>query len=334
MTVTAGLFDLQVNGYAGVDFNTPALTSDALDHALAAMLRAGVTGCLPTLITAHEHELEERLAALDRAVAKSRLGPQMVPGYHLEGPFLRAEPGYAGCHPAAAMRNPDAARVLAWASQLRRPILMVTLAPERPGSTAAISELVKAGVTLAVAHSAAGFAEIAAAADAGLSVSTHLGNGLPAQLPKLENTLLAQLADPRLTACFIADGHHMTPLALKAMIALKGMHRSVLVTDAVLAAAASPGDYVFADMPVQRDAQGIVRVPGQANLAGSALELDQAVRNVVDWGIASFEEAVTMAAANPRQALARSVQMHGLSLNAGSVTWNADGTVRQAILAD
>ena len=85
---TTGLIDLQVNGYAGVDFNDPALDATALDHALNAMLRAGVTACLPTLITAPEPALAERFAALDRAVANSRLGKLMVPGFHLEGPFL------------------------------------------------------------------------------------------------------------------------------------------------------------------------------------------------------------------------------------------------------
>jgi N-acetylglucosamine-6-phosphate deacetylase len=93
---SAGLTDLQVNGYAGVDFNDAAITADALDHALHAMLQDGVTCCLPTLITAHEDTLAARLAALDSAVAHSRLGPLMVPGYHLEGPFLNPAPGYAG----------------------------------------------------------------------------------------------------------------------------------------------------------------------------------------------------------------------------------------------
>ena len=98
---SSGLFDLQVNGFAGVDFNDPALTADALDHALAAMLRTGVTACLPTLITAAPDALAARLVALDRAVAQSRLGKLMVPGFHLEGPFLNPAEGYAGCHPAA-----------------------------------------------------------------------------------------------------------------------------------------------------------------------------------------------------------------------------------------
>ena len=106
---TAGLIDLQVNGYAGVDFNDSALDAAALDHALEAMLHDGVTTCLPTLITAPEAVLAERLAALDRAVADSRLGPRMVPGFHLEGPFLNPAPGFAGCHPPDAMLPPDPA---------------------------------------------------------------------------------------------------------------------------------------------------------------------------------------------------------------------------------
>src|SRR5580692_11036744 len=104
---SAGLIDLQVNGFAGVDFNSATLTAAAMDHALDAMLRTGVTTCLPTLITAPEDVLAARFAALDAAVAGSRLGPVMVPGYHLEGPFLNPAPGYAGCHPPEAMVTAD-----------------------------------------------------------------------------------------------------------------------------------------------------------------------------------------------------------------------------------
>ena len=104
---STGLIDLQVNGYAGVDFNDTALTAAALDHALEAMLRSGVTTCLPTLITAAEADLADRLHALDEAVAHSRLGPLMVPGFHLEGPFLNPARGYAGCHPLEAIIPPD-----------------------------------------------------------------------------------------------------------------------------------------------------------------------------------------------------------------------------------
>lgn len=321
---TDGLFDLQVNGFAGIDFNDASITAAALDMALEAMRRTGVTACLPTLITAHEAELRERILALDAAVSASRLGPQMVPGYHIEGPFLNPADGFKGCHPAAAMRDPDASLYDRLGQGLSRPILLVTLAPERAGSVEAIRALRERGICVAMAHSNASIAEVRAAAAAGLTLSTHLGNGLPRTLHKTENPLLAQLAEPALTACLIADGHHLSPEALGALLRIKGVDRSILVTDAVLAAAAPPGRYRFAGMEVERDADGVVRQPGAAHLAGSALELDTAVRNVVRWGLATPEQAIRMASANPRAALAEAVRAHGVTLPTGRVRWSED----------
>ncbi|MGI9450617.1 MAG: hypothetical protein ACR2QH_08290 [Geminicoccaceae bacterium] len=143
--ITDGLFDLQVNGYAGVDFNDPSITSKMVDHALEAMLAHGVTGCLPTIITAHANELEDRFQALDSALAASRLGPRMVPGYHLEGPFLNDRPGYHGCHPPTAMSDSDIGLIDRLGAKISRPILLVTLAPERDGGMALVQALVKAG---------------------------------------------------------------------------------------------------------------------------------------------------------------------------------------------
>src|SRR4051812_35870399 len=131
---SAGLLDLQVNGYAGVDFNDAGLTADGLDHALNAMLQAGVTQCLPTLITATEPDLRARLEALDRAAAHSRLARLMVPGYHLEGPFLSPAPGFHGCHPREAMVLPSVALLERVTQGLRRPVKLLTLAAEREGA--------------------------------------------------------------------------------------------------------------------------------------------------------------------------------------------------------
>lgn len=321
--ITDGLFDLQVNGYAGVDFNDPSITPKTVDHALEAMLADGVTGCLPTLITAHADELEERFQALDSALAASRLGGRMVPGYHLEGPFLNDRPGYHGCHPPAAMSDPDIGLIDRLDAKISRPILLVTLAPERAGSTALVQTLVKSGKTVAVGHSAATYADITLAADAGMSLSTHLGNGLPANLPKLENTLLAQLAEPRLKACLIADGHHLSPNALHALVRLKGWDKCVLVTDAVLAAAAEPGAYRFAGMDVISNENGSVSVPGGSGLAGSALQLDQAVRNIVNWSIADPDAAFLMASKQARYAIASSLNHVGISMDPGKIEWNS-----------
>ncbi|MDB5535736.1 MAG: N-acetylglucosamine-6-phosphate deacetylase, partial [Devosia sp.] len=186
---SAGLFDLQVNGYAGVDFNDAGITADRLDVALEAMQASGVTLCLPTIITAPVDVLRERLAALDAAVTGSRLGAAMVPGYHLEGPFLNPAPGFAGCHPPEAMIDPDIAMVKGIERGLTRPILLVTLAPERDGAVAFIGQLAERGKVVAMAHSNAGHEAVRAAVAAGMSLSTHLGNGLPQQMHKLDNPL-------------------------------------------------------------------------------------------------------------------------------------------------
>ena len=321
--ITDGLFDLQVNGYAGVDFNDPSITPERVDQALEAMLADGVTGCLPTIITAYAEELEERFRALDSAVAASRLGPRMVPGYHLEGPFLNDRPGYHGCHPPAAMSDPDIGLIDRLGAEISRPILLVTLAPERPGGRALVQTLVKAGKTVAVGHAAATYKDITLAADAGMSLSTHLGNGLPASLPKLENTLLAQLAEPRLKACLIADGHHLSPDALDALVRLKGRDKCILVTDAVLAAGAVPGVYRFAGMDVVSSENGSVSVPGGSGLAGSALQLDQAVRNIVKWSIAEPGAAFLMASEQARNAIAYSLDHAGISIDPGKIRWNS-----------
>lgn len=326
---SAGLIDLQVNGYAGVDFNDPGLTADALDHALRAMLDAGVTTCLPTLITAPEDALAARFAALDRAVAHSRLGPLMVPGYHLEGPFLNPADGYAGCHAAGAMLPGDPALIERVSAGLQRPILLLTLAAERPGGLDLVAWARAHGMLVAMGHTAPDQPTVARAAEAGVRLSTHLGNGLPQLLPKFLNPLMAQLAEDRLAASFIADGIHIPVHALKVLLRAKGAARVVLVTDATAAAAAPPGLYGFAGMTIEHAPDGSVRVPGGRVLAGSALRLDQAVRNLVAWDLAAPDVALGWASTRPGALLADALVAHGMALPHASVTWSDALTVAE-----
>jgi N-acetylglucosamine-6-phosphate deacetylase len=319
-----GLTDLQVNGYAGVDFNDATLTADALDHALGAMRAANVTTCLPTLITADEPTLKARLAALDDAVAASRLGPLMVPGFHLEGPFLNPTRGYAGCHPPQAMIDPDPTALAGLTKNLRRPILLLTLAPERPNALAVIAWARSHGMIVAMGHTAADAKTTSDAAAAGITLSTHLGNALPQPQPKFLNPLMVQLANDALCASFIADGIHIPPDALKVLIRAKTHARSILVTDATSAAAAPPGLYRFAGMTIQHATDGSVRVPDTPTLAGSALTLDQAVRNLVAWGLADSSTALAMASTQPNRIIAPALAHHGIALPDASVAWTAE----------
>jgi N-acetylglucosamine-6-phosphate deacetylase len=318
---SAGLFDLQVNGYAGVDFNSATLTPDALDHALHAMLRAGVTRCLPTLITAPEAELAARLHNLDSAIRASRLGVIMVAGIHLEGPFLNPRPGYAGCHPAAAMVPPDPGLLERVTAGIGTPIRLLTLAPEQPGAVDLIIWATQRGIVTAMGHTDADLATVRHATAAGLTLSTHLGNALPQPQPKFLNPLIAQLAEDRLHASFIADGIHIPPHALGVLLRAKGLERCVLVTDATAAADTVPGFYDFAGMRIEHAADGSVREPGSDVLAGSALRLDQAVRNVVTWGFGDAGQAIAMASSRPASVM-------GIAAAFGEVEWDAALTPR------
>jgi len=319
-----GLTDLQVNGYAGVDFNDAALTADAMDHALHAMRATNVTTCLPTLITADLPTLHARLTALDAAVEHSRLGRHMVPGFHLEGPFLNPTAGYAGCHPPQAMIPPDPAVLTRLARPLRRPILLLTVAPEQPGALPFIAWAKTQGIIVAMGHTAADAETTARAAAQGVTLSTHLGNALPQPQPKFLNPLMAQLANDSLHASFIADGIHIPPDALKILIRAKTPARSILVTDATAAAAAPPGLYRFAGTTIRHAEDGSVRIPDTPILAGSALTLDQAVRNLVAWKLADPGTALAMASTHPNAVLAPALVHHSIARPVTRVGWTQD----------
>ncbi len=332
--ITSGLVDIQVNGFAGVDFNAADLTPEALDHALEAMLATGVTTCLPTIITAYPDELEARFTALDRCVNASRLGPLMCPGYHLEGPFLNPAQGFSGCHPAKAMTSADPALVTRLQEAIKRPILLVTVAPEISGGLDFIRAMAARDILVSIGHSAADFAMVEAAALAGATLSTHLGNGLPQIMPKLDNPLFAQLGEDRLLATFIADGIHLPPKALKSLMRAKGFERCALVTDAVAAAAVPAGAYDFAGMRIERSADGTVRLPGTTGLAGSSLCLDDGVRNLVRWGIATFEQAVEMASTRLLVALAPALRAHNITLPHAEIDWSDSMAIRSVRIGD
>ena len=180
------------------------------------------------------------------------------------------------------------------------------------------------GLVVAVGHSAATLEQVEAAAAAGATLSTHLGNGVAHAQHKLNNPIVAQLAEDRLWADFIADGVHLAPAALKVMVRAKGLARSVLVTDAVSAAASRPGLYPFAGMTVELTADGAVRQPNTEYLAGSALTLDDAVRNVARWGVAGVADALAMASSHPRAVMADAMARRGVTPPASEVAWSDD----------
>lgn len=325
--ITQGLIDIQVNGFSGVDFNKPGLTSAQMDHALAHLAASGATCVLPTLITATETELLSNLAALDRAVSQSKLGPLMIPGYHIEGPFLSPIDGCAGAHPVNAMRPGSRQLITDLQAVSSRPILILTIAPEQEGVLDLIPFLTQQGVTCAIGHTAASRTEIKAAIAAGATLSTHLGNGLPHSLNKNENPLFSQLGEDTLTASFIVDGIHIHPQSLQTYFRAKTLARSIIVTDAVSAAGAhlQPGFYTIGETRIERHTDGSVRIPGATYLAGSSVTMDQMVRNLMDWYGFSMDDILLLARDNPAQVVGKSAGSLAVGNLANLVSWRNDG---------
>lgn len=303
--VTPGMVDIQVNGFAGIDFNAPCVTPERMDEALAGMLATGVTRCLPTLITASQDDLVTLLGTLDDAVSRSNLGPFMVPGYHIEGPFMSPEEGYVGAHPAAHMRSGSPDLVAALQRVTTRPIRLMTVAPEIDGVIDLIALLRAQNITCAIGHSAASRTEIDAAIAAGATMSTHLGNGMPHMLDKNESSLLVQLGRDRLMASFIADGIHIPSDILQSWLRAKTLDRAMIVTDASAGAGApaAQSQFTIGAQTIFRHKDGSVRLPGSSYLAGSAASMDEMVRNVMRWYGFGMPEVIQLTRVNPLRAI-------------------------------
>jgi len=291
----AGFVDLQVNGFAGVDFGDPATTAGDLSRAVAAIQKTGVTRFLPTLITSSL----ETFAACARALV--RAGHPSIAGIHMEGPYIAPEDGPRGAHAREHVRGADLDDFKRRQDAAEGRIRLVTLAPEAPGALPLVEQLVAGGVRVAIGHTAASRVQIQDAVAAGATLSTHLGNGCAGTLPRHPNLLWEQLGEDRLLASFIVDGHHLPPATVRSMIRAKTPARTILVTDAMAAAGMPPGVYTIGRQRVELDATGRVAAPGAPNLAGSALSIPVAIGNSVRFTGLPLEDVIPMATTRPAE---------------------------------
>ncbi len=288
----APYFDLQVNGFAGVDFQDGEMAQAHLRRAVDALLRHRTGGILLTLITNRPEAVAAQLARVEGYCAADPVIGAMIAGYHLEGPHLSPLPGYHGAHPAELMTAPSLVGFDRLQAAANGRIRLVTMAPELPGASDYIAHVVAAGTHVAIGHSQASDAEIDAAIAAGLTLCTHLGNGVPLELPRHDNIIQRLLARDELTAVFIPDGLHLSPGVLRNFVRAKPPNKVLFTTDAMAAAGAGPGRYRIGRLAIEVGADGVVREPGKHNFAGSSLTMDRAAANVAAWLGWSFSDAV------------------------------------------
>jgi N-acetylglucosamine-6-phosphate deacetylase len=281
--VTAGraYFDLQVNGYAGVDFNQDSLDAESLHRACERIEADGVVGFLATIITDDLKAMCGRLSALAALRDADPLAQRLIGGFHIEGPFLNEADGYRGAHPRDAIRSADIesmARLLDAARGLTR---IVTLAPESDPGLAVTRLLASQGILVSAGHTDASLDQLRQAIDVGLSMFTHVGNGCPMQMHRHDNIIqrALSLAD-RLWLCFIADGAHIPFATLGNYLKIAHEDRTIIVTDAIAPAGLGPGRYAFGRWDLVIGDDMVARAPDRSHLVGSGITMKQNAANL------------------------------------------------------
>ena len=303
LRLAPGLIDIQINGFDGVDFNDSKTSAEQIAMAIRHLWRTGVTTICPTFITESFDHLSRCISKFIFAWEEFPEVRRAISGIHLEGPFISPEDGPRGAHPKCHVIPPDWDQFQRWQDLARGQIRIVTLSPEWPASTDFIERLVGTGVIAAIGHTAATPEQIADAVRAGAKLSTHLGNGSHAKIDRHPNYIWEQLAIDELWASLIVDGHHLPPSVVKCFLRCKTWARSILVTDAIAAAGKPAGQYRLGNVEVEVTPQRRVCLPGTPYLAGSVLEMPQAIENTVRYSETPLDHVLQMASQNPARLL-------------------------------
>jgi N-acetylglucosamine-6-phosphate deacetylase len=299
--IAPGFIDIQVNGFAGVDYNSPEAPHEEIARSLKVMFTTGVTRCFPTVITGDPAAMVGALRNLSAARESLEDGLAME-AFHVEGPHISPEDGPRGAHPLRWVRPPDVNEYKRWQQAANGNVRLVTLSPEWPEAPAYIDALSRDGVVTSIGHTKATAQQIKDAVSAGATLSTHIGNGAHAVMSRHPNYIWEQLAEDRLNASMIVDGIHLGSAFLKVALRAKGVERSVLITDAVMPAMCKPGRYKLGEVEVELREDQSVRMVGGERLAGSSLRMDRAVEAVMKLAGLTLTEAITMATTNAARA--------------------------------
>jgi N-acetylglucosamine-6-phosphate deacetylase len=294
--IVPGYVYIHVHGGGGFSFGAgkQAAAAAAQFH-----LACGTTSLIASLATAALPELSGQATRLIPLVSDGTLA-----GIHLEGPLLN--PARKGAHNPKLLMPPD----LGWLSSVidscgtpsgACAIKMVTLAPELPQGFPAIELVVERGVIAAIGHSDATYEQTVTTLAAGVTVGTHLFNGMPSPHHRKPGPVVALLRDPRVTVELINDGVHIHPGIVGAVCDAVGSQRIAIVTDAIDVTGMADGNYLLAGSKIVVEG-GVARLEGANSLAGSTVTMDVSVKNAVRDGIA-IEYAVVAAAQSPACAL-------------------------------
>ncbi len=297
-------FDLQVNGYGGVDFNQDDLSLAALRTACERLRADAFDGILATIITESLPVMCARLRRLVELREQDTLIKQMIAGIHIEGPFINATDGYRGAHPRDAVLPPNIDSALELLDAAGGLCKIMTLAPERDLGLLVTRRLVREGVIVSAGHCDATLDKLRAAIDAGLTMFTHLGNGCPMLMHRHDNIVQRVLSlTDQLWVTFIADGAHVAFPALKNYLQLVGLDRAIITTDAVAPAGLGPGNYTMGRWSLTIGDDLVARSPDGSHLVGAAMSMPRVARNLIEQLGLSEHDVQKLTSDNPRRAI-------------------------------
>lgn len=295
-----GLIDLQVNGIAGIDFNEMELTEHSIRQAINALLKKGVTGFFPTMITNEPQTVEKNLKIIHRACQIDPLINSCILGIHLEGPFISSFEGAKGAHPEKYIQKPSWKLVEKFQKASGGRIKLITLAPELEGAIELIKRCKEEGILTAIGHSSATYSDITNAVTSGATLSTHLGNAVPMMLHRHPNILWDQLVQEDLYTSLIADGFHLDPSFLKAVLKIK-KEKAFLISDSTKFCGMEPGAYqspIGEEIILEENGRLSMKY-GNGLLAGAAKSLLDGIEYLVKEKITDISEAWKMASTVP-----------------------------------
>lgn len=297
--LSRGFVDIQVNGYQGVDYSGDNLTLEQLPDMIKVLARTGTLRHMPTIITGSFERTRDNLVTIRKAVESDPAIKAAIAGIHLEGPYISGVDGARGAHDLKYVRDPDKDELRRWQEAAGGLIRLVTLAPEREGAIPFIRSAVGMGISAAIGHSLATEEQIKQAVEAGASLSTHLGNGSPALLPRLKNHIWAQLADDTLYASIIADGFHVPKSTLKVFTRAKGFDKLILISDVGPMGGLVPGRYKWGDTDVDVFPDGHLGLSRTEYLAGAGHLLDCAIPVFRKASGCTLRQAISLATDSP-----------------------------------
>lgn len=294
--IAPGYVDTHIHGFANhdvMDYNAAGVNAASLELA-----RHGTTSWLATTLTASLEQTRDACASVreardarDDAFTGARLA-----GIFLEGPFFCEK--RKGAQNAKYLADPSIEWLDVWQEAAGGMIRKSALAPERAGSAEYVRDAISRGVVCAIGHTDATYAQARSAVEAGASVFVHTYNAMSPLAHREPGVVGCAMTSEDTYAEIICDGHHVHPAAVEALVRAKGWEHVALVSDCLRCGGMPDGDYFLGELPIVLEG-GVAHLRDEGNLAGSVLTLDQAVRNVVAWGIASPEEAIRMATEIP-----------------------------------